>query len=209
MSEHRDIDNFNKMFIDAAGDTSAEFPYNFLPAMIAADRMAEEKYRDDLTGLYNQDFLDNYINKIFDAKRDHGRVCVVFMDVNFLKKTNDTFGHEAGDKLISNAGQILLLNSRKGDFPCRRSGDEFIGLFFENKGDQDFKTEFPQKITDRLLNSVKQKEGLRSNDQEPVLSVAVGASIFDGNKHQNIKDTIAEAEKLMYAQKLAMHANRE
>ncbi len=48
------------------------------------------------------------------------------MDIDHFKQFNDTFGHDAGDALLSELGSLLLTNSRKGDIPCRYGGEEFV-----------------------------------------------------------------------------------
>jgi len=81
----------------------------------------ELSYTDFLTGFLNHTGYQKYINKL-PAKEKIG---VIFCDVNSLKSTNDTLGHEEGDKLIKKVAEILK-EVLSGAILCRVSGDEFI-----------------------------------------------------------------------------------
>ncbi len=81
---------------------------------------------DGLTGLYNR----SYFEKVYASYDKPGfwPLSIIFADINGLKMTNDIFGHQAGDKLIIKAAQILLQSSRADDVVARTGGDEFILL---------------------------------------------------------------------------------
>ena len=82
---------------------------------------------DSLTGLYNrrsfQKFLDREIER---AKRTNDRFTLMMLDVDRFKEINDTFGHLAGDRVLTEIARILQSNLRKADLICRFGGDEFI-----------------------------------------------------------------------------------
>lgn len=87
---------------------------------------AEKKvFMDGLTGLYNRDYLDKTINS-FNSERDHNNLGVVFIDLNFLKKTNDSKGHAVGDMLIKHTADILKKVFRSGDILSYVKNDESI-----------------------------------------------------------------------------------
>jgi GGDEF domain-containing protein len=101
-------------------------------------------YTDHLTGVFNRRYLEETIN-IFNSDRDHNNLGVVFIDINFLKKTNDTNGHAAGDLLIKLTANILKEVFRSGDIlsyiggennnPANSSQPEDIELPQQDKED--------------------------------------------------------------------------
>ena len=82
-------------------------------------------FKDNLTGLFN---YNTFVSHIKDNKRN-GYLCL--FDLNKFKYINDTFGHEIGDKVLINIGNYLISIATMGEAFYRRSGDEFLILFFE------------------------------------------------------------------------------
>lgn len=83
--------------------------------------------RDVLTGLYNRRFMEEALTmEQRQAKRRKSSIGVMMLDVDFFKRFNDTFGHDAGDTLLHGIGHILRHTMREGDMPCRYGGEEFV-----------------------------------------------------------------------------------
>ena len=89
--------------------------------LVATMARAEE---DQLTGLGNRHFLERFLG----AKDRPADLFVLLADVDGLKSVNDTYGHEAGDALLSTVATTLRDNSRPTDVVVRWGGDEFIVL---------------------------------------------------------------------------------
>jgi diguanylate cyclase (GGDEF)-like protein len=84
---------------------------------------------DSLTGLLNRDGFEKKLQQeVNRAKRFGNIMTLVFLDVNDLKKTNDSQGHEAGDTLIKNVANVLKANGRDTDILARYGdkADEFV-----------------------------------------------------------------------------------
>jgi diguanylate cyclase (GGDEF)-like protein len=85
--------------------------------------------RDFLTGLFNRRHLDDVLPSMLAmAQRDAQPLAVVIIDLDHFKNINDSLGHAAGDKLLSDFGQLLSLQCRKSDVACRYGGEEFCLL---------------------------------------------------------------------------------
>jgi diguanylate cyclase (GGDEF)-like protein len=82
---------------------------------------------DHLTGLPNRALLENRLQEALDAPGD-GLVGVVFCDLDEFKAVNDTYGHRAGDLVLSAVAQRLHLLTRHGETAARFAGDEFVLL---------------------------------------------------------------------------------
>lgn len=91
--------------------------------------LEESATRDMLTRLYNREALNSkFAELISRAERYNERFGVMFLDLNNFKSLNDTYGHRAGDTLLTLLGNRLEIFSRSSDFIARYGGDEFVTL---------------------------------------------------------------------------------
>ena len=91
------------------------------------ERLQTLSVRDGLTGLFNRRYMEETLEREFSlAERNKKPVGVIILDVDFFKKFNDTYGHEAGDVVLVELGKILCASVRKGDVVCRYGGEEFV-----------------------------------------------------------------------------------
>ncbi len=103
----------------------------------AAREIAHERLHDALTGLPNRNlFQDRAEHAIAAARRRHASVGVVCMDVDDLKRINDSLGHEAGDAVVRDVARRLDATVRAVDTVSRFGGDEFL-LLCEDVEDSD------------------------------------------------------------------------
>ena len=85
--------------------------------------------RDGLTGLYNHRYFREAFEVELSRCRRHERVIsLVFADIDYFKKYNDTHGHLAGDQLLSTLGKVITSRSRKSTIVARYGGEEFVLL---------------------------------------------------------------------------------
>lgn len=93
------------------------------------EEMAETRQllnEDALTGTLNRRGLDQtLIREIARAKRDAGTLSIVMLDLDFFKKINDAFGHEAGDQMLVHFASLIKSIMRKSDALVRYGGEEF------------------------------------------------------------------------------------
>jgi diguanylate cyclase (GGDEF)-like protein len=109
---------------------------------LSAIRRLEEKLRrqamfDGLTQLLNHfQFHTALERETMRSKRTGRPVGLMFLDLDFFKRYNDTRGHQAGDEALRKVADILRHRSRRGmDIPCRYGGDEFCIIFTETSPD--------------------------------------------------------------------------
>jgi diguanylate cyclase (GGDEF)-like protein len=82
---------------------------------------------DALTGLVNRRaLLEQLERELFNAERYRTELAVMLIDLDDLKKINDTGGHAAGDDALRRLGAALKGSARKGDIVARYAGDEFV-----------------------------------------------------------------------------------
>ena len=104
-------------------------------AAIALDnrRLMQEKERlaahDGLTDTFNRGYLEVAIDRtVKDVRRNGGEASVLFVDVDGMKDVNDTYGHQAGDRLLVDLARLLRDSCRESDVVARYGGDEFVVL---------------------------------------------------------------------------------
>lgn len=86
----------------------------------------EQAVTDALTGLYNRRYFEEALEKeVQRAKRQKQPFSIIGIDLDYLKKINDTYGHTFGDLAIKTIADVLKSNARSVDVPARIGGEEF------------------------------------------------------------------------------------
>ena len=89
--------------------------------------LAEQAIRDPMTGLYNRRFLREFLaRELMRAKRAGIGLAVIMMDLDHFKRVNDSFGHDAGDLVLTEVAAMLRKSIRGSDMVCRFGGEEFV-----------------------------------------------------------------------------------
>jgi diguanylate cyclase (GGDEF)-like protein/PAS domain S-box-containing protein len=91
------------------------------------EKLREQATRDPLTGLFNRRHLEDSLSReLHRARRGKTSLCIAMLDLDHFKNFNDTFGHQAGDLVLRELGQVLREKLRKSDIACRYGGEEFV-----------------------------------------------------------------------------------
>ena len=145
---------------------------------------------DVLTKLPNRYAFEYYIKSL---ERSSGiyPVCYYSFDLNYLKITNDTYGHLNGDILLESAARII--KSCFGDDCFRVGGDEFAA-FIKN-----FDAKAAADVEKKFLD-LQEKEGV---------SISFGSSVSNDLKTKTIDQMMVEADNMMYERKRILHASEE
>ena len=98
------------------------------------ETLREQSIRDPLTGVFNRRYMEETFKQTLSrAARRNDPLSIIMLDIDYFKKYNDTFGHQAGDSLLVQVGLFLQLNIRAEDTACRYGGEEFILILPETK----------------------------------------------------------------------------
>ncbi len=90
-------------------------------------KLLQQSIRDPLTGLFNRRFMEVTLEReLARSERNGAPLGVIMLDIDKFKDFNDSFGHEAGDKMLKAIGAFLPAHVRKEDVVCRYGGEEFI-----------------------------------------------------------------------------------
>jgi two-component system cell cycle response regulator len=91
------------------------------------ERSVEMAITDGLTGLHNRRYMETHLRTLLDNARTSGRpLSVLVADIDFFKRVNDTYGHDAGDVVLKEFAARFRRNTRGIDLACRLGGEEFI-----------------------------------------------------------------------------------
>ena len=94
------------------------------------ERLRNQSVRDPLTGLFNRRYLEESLElECARAERSKQPLSVAMVDIDHFKKFNDSFGHDAGDVVLKNVGEMFKRLLRQGDVACRYGGEEFCLVF--------------------------------------------------------------------------------
>jgi diguanylate cyclase (GGDEF)-like protein len=95
-------------------------------------RLEHQSIRDSLTGLFNRHFMEIALDRELRRSARHDKpVAIMMLDIDHFKEFNDTYGHEAGDTVLRELGEVLLQSVRNEDILCRYGGEEFVAIFPE------------------------------------------------------------------------------
>ena len=106
--------------------------------VLAEQALAHQALHDAVTGLANRlALIDRLSQALLSLDRTHGRVGLFYVDLDNFKVVNDSFGHDAGDRVLVEVGQRLSRISERGDTVARFGGDEFVLLRRALRDDDD------------------------------------------------------------------------
>ena len=155
-------------------------------------KLEELSYTDSLSGLYNHRyFVKRLSEEIFRAKRYQRKLAFVIFDIDEFKIYNDSFGHQSGDQIIRQLGELILKLVRSIDVVCRYGGDEFCIIMPET--DQEECLKFIERLRKSIQHHPFVDEFLQ---MEHHLTVSAGAAIYPQHART--------PEKLIYGADMAL-----
>lgn len=153
---------------------------------------------DDLTGLYNRrGFMALAEHRVKLAYRNGAIFSVAFVDLDGLKQINDALGHQAGNRALVDAANVLKNCFRESDILARLGGDEFA-LFIAEADHKEIILRIQQKL--HIANS--------EPGRPYQLSFSLGIVLGNAEKNLDITALLENADKLMYQQKRNKQSNR-
>jgi two-component system cell cycle response regulator len=144
--------------------------------------------KDELTGLFNYRYLQSRFAEEFKrAERYHEPLACVMADIDFFKKVNEQFGHDAGDEVLREIAKRLLNAVREIDVVVRYGGEAFLLVLPS--------TRFPGALTvaDRVWRAIGSKPFL-INDTTQKLTVSLGIAVFPSSDIKTKDDLIKAAD---------------
>ncbi len=194
-------DVYYALFVEKSSESTAEelsmyfhVIRMFLENSLMRARIIYESEHDALTGLFNKGKYLSLMEEFFPEQK---RLAIYNMDLNYLKRTNDNLGHEAGDNLLVKAGKSLLAVEDEHVRGFRMGGDEFMLVAW------DISEEESLALKDRWDLALAK---LNEEDNSPECIIACGLAY--GEEGYNLKELLKLADERMYANKTAIKIAR-
>jgi diguanylate cyclase (GGDEF)-like protein len=151
---------------------------------------------DYLTGAYNRRyFFEAVESNLSYALRMRRNLCIAMLDIDFFKKVNDQYGHEAGDAVLQHFTRTIKSHIRKYDILARFGGEEFVVQFFDCTIVKSI--DFLNRISDAL-----QREPCQTGDQSIAYTFSGGlASLSEMSPVDPIEKVVELADKRLYLAK--------
>ncbi|MCK9491906.1 MAG: diguanylate cyclase [Sulfurimonas sp.] len=158
-------------------------------AMSEKLQLQKQVLKDTLTNAYNRVYFDKNIDSILEInKKESSYTAIIFFDIDFFKKVNDTHGHGVGDEVLKTLSDIVRDNIRKDDKLIRWGGEEFIVLLAAKY------IEEATKLAEHLRIAIEKY----NFDTIGSLTCSFGVSL---HKTGDIQNTIKEADERLYQAK--------
>ena len=162
------------------------------------EKLREQATRDSLTGLFNRRHLEDSLpRELHRAGRGKSPLCIAMLDLDHFKNFNDTFGHQAGDLLLRELGQLLREKLRKSDIACRYGGEEFVIVMPDSSI-----ADTSQRVEE--IRVLAKKLEIRYGDQL-LGTITISAGIAGTREHGGItmREFLHAADTALYAAKQA------
>lgn len=151
---------------------------------------------DPLTSLCNRAFFENKLQLSLAKQRRHGDLLsVLFLDLNGLKRVNDTYGHDAGDALLIEAASRIKRSVSARDTTARFGGDEFAILLAELVSPHD-----AEVVASKIVSLFNEPFEI-SRHNLVAAGVSIGVTIADLEFCGTATDLIRQSDKAMYVAK--------
>lgn len=158
----------------------------------ALQDLKEQAITDPLTGLLNRRYLREYLpRELTRARRNGASLAVIMVDLDYFKRINDTFGHEAGDLVLNELGALLRDQLRASDVACRFGGEEFALVL------PDASLEGAREKAEAVRASVKNLD-LEYQDQ-PIgkITASLGVALFPAHA-EDADSLLRAADEALY-----------
>lgn len=153
-------------------------------------------HHDVLTGLYNRRHLTQEAeSELARAARAHLPTSMVIVDIDFFKKINDRYGHPAGDEVLQQVANLLMVGVRVTDVVARLGGEEFVVLMPNTARSG------AQALAEKLRVSLEQ-QALHIRQHRVPVTLSAGVSVLAAGQAGTFEALYAAADKALYAAKI-------
>lgn len=182
------IQHFGAM-ADAIRNNTRDLEQKVRERTEALDRLARI---DPLTGLVNRRGMSELLETAVQrSRREGGTFGVIYLDVDWFKKINDTLGHAAGDTALVTVSGLLRANIRPYDHAARWGGDEFLVLL----------SPCDQPLLEKLGERIRSDVARQTLDGGMPLTLSMGGCL--GNGEESIDGLLHKVDEALYAAKAA------
>jgi diguanylate cyclase (GGDEF)-like protein len=153
----------------------------------------ESAIRDSLTGLYTRFYMEDQAESLINNhnRRSINELSVIIFDLDHFKSVNDTYGHDAGDRVLKGVAAVILNQGRKSDIPVRYGGEEFL-IFL------------PGDIESGRLLAERVRRGVESSSfvvEGHTIPVTISGGVAKHEPGETLQELIKKVDCLLYQAK--------
>ena len=157
--------------------------------------LAEISITDSLTQVFNrQYFMDRIKQEVKRSYRYGTHVSLLMLDIDYFKKVNDTYGHQAGDSVLAGVAGLIKDGLRDTDLFARYGGEEFclLAMAMDQAG--------AELLAERLRKKVESAEFVTGGNKLKV-TVSIGVSAWVPEIKENFEELVRRADSALYSAK--------
>ncbi|WP_409250812.1 GGDEF domain-containing protein [Bacillus sp. SCS-153A] len=159
------------------------------------DRYKSESATDGLTGLNNVRKFDEIFNELqMTTAMKNEKLSLLYLDIDFFKKVNDTYGHKNGDVVLIELGEIFRQSVRSFDIVSRNGGEEFTIILL------DCPLERAKEISEKIRKTVESHDFVLTDGKVIHITISIGIACFNETT-DDINSLIEEADNALYKAK--------
>lgn len=162
-------------------------------------QLRQQVVSDPLTGLYNAAyFRDALAQEIERTERSFISTALLMIDLDHFKQVNDTHGHEAGNRVLKQVAELIMMNTRKLDIQCRYGGEEFAVIL------PSIESLMAIAVAERLHQAIASTPIILDNMTLDI-TASMGLAVYQSGGMAQIEKLIKEADSYLYQ---AKHSGR-
>ena len=164
---------------------------------ISMGEVNELAIRDGLTGLHNRRYMDIVVNRITRQFNHSGSsVGFIMVDLDHFKNYNDSYGHQAGDKLLCQLSEMFAsILHRKSDYIFRYGGEEFAFLLPSTT------LHTAESFAEKIVENTRSLNIPHPSNQAGRVTVSAGVSFIDFDHGKSIEELVKTADNALYEAK--------
>lgn len=149
---------------------------------------------DGLTGLFNRRYWQERFDREYKlAKRNGAPVSALMLDIDYFKKVNDTYGHQAGDKVIQSLAHVVKASVRETDLAGRYGGEEFAIILADTNASN------AKRVAERMRLFAQQQK-VKHDGETITFTISVGVAQFS-NEYASALAWLEVADQALYEAK--------
>ena len=161
------------------------------------EKLKQTSRRDSLTNIYNRRYVFDKLNEIVKLNKiDRQMFSLAIIDIDFFKKVNDTYGHQAGDYILKEFAEILTQSIRTDDILGRYGGEEFVLLL------KDTNKQSSAQIIGRILQRIRETSfNFENNEIKITFSCGISELAEIERDILTVERLVNEADRRLYKAK--------
>lgn len=150
---------------------------------------------DALTGLYNRRYLETQLVQLIEQSADRGKgLSLLTLDIDFFKSVNDTYGHDAGDRVLQEVAGRIRGSVRNVDLACRTGGEEFVVVL------PGADLGVAERVGERIRKSIAAKPFLLGPGSHLTVTASLGVSSLASGE-DTVEELFKRADRALYRAK--------